>query len=154
MLYMRNIYTTIDIHAPAETVWEVLTDFAAYPEWNGHTRITGDPAEGARLTVAPGPDAGSMPTFKPRVLRADGNELAWRGHLWVRGLFDGEHSFTVEDVSPDETRLIQSEQFSGVLAGLILRRYGKQTEETFEAVNAALKARAEAMAAVPDEISA
>jgi hypothetical protein len=151
---MRDIYTTIDIHAPAETVWDVLTDFAAYPEWNGHTRITGDPTEGARLTVAPGPDADSMPTFKPRVLRADDNELRWRGHLWVRGLFDGDHSFVIESLSPDESRLVQSEQFSGVLAGLILRRYGKQTAETFEAVNAALKARAEALAATPGEIAA
>ena len=151
---MRDIYTTIDIHAPAETVWDVLTDFAAYPEWNGHTRITGDPTEGARLTVAPGPDADSMPTFKPRVLRADDNELRWRGHLWVRGLFDGDHSFVIEELEPGESRLIQSEQFSGVFAGLILRRYGKQTAETFEAVNAALKARAEALAATPGEIAA
>lgn len=151
---MHSIYTTIDIDAPAETVWDVLADFAAYPEWNGYTRITGEPAEGARLTVAPGPDAGSMPTFKPRVLRAEDNELRWRGHLWVRGLFDGEHSFVVEEVSPDESRLIQSEEFSGLLAGLILRRYGNQTEETFEAVNAALKARAEALAALADEIAA
>jgi len=151
---MRDIYTTIDIHAPAETVWDVLTDFAAYPEWNGHTRITGDPTEGARLTVAPGPDADSMPTFKPRVLRADDNELTWRGHLWVRGLFDGDHSFVIEELEPGESRLVQSEQFSGVLAGLILRRYGKQTAETFEAVNTALKARAEALAATTGEIAA
>ena len=125
----------------------MLTDFEQYPEWNGHTRITGTAAEDERLTVAPGPDGDRMPTFRPRVLRADGGELAWLGHLWVRGLFDGEHSVAVEDLGRGESRLVQSEAFSGVLAGVLLRRYGTRTEATFEAVNAALKERAEALAA-------
>ncbi len=125
---MQSIHTTIDIDAPADIVWEVLTDFAAYPEWNDYTRITGTPAEGERLTVAPGPDAGRMPTFRPRVLRAEDNELAWLGHLWVRGLFDGEHSFVVEQRAGGRSRLVQS-------------------EESFEGVNRALKARAETLAA-------
>jgi hypothetical protein len=29
---MKEIHTEIEINAPAETVWRVLTDFAAYPE--------------------------------------------------------------------------------------------------------------------------
>ncbi len=31
---MKVIHTEIEINAPAEAVWRVLTDFAAYPEWN------------------------------------------------------------------------------------------------------------------------
>ena len=30
----RELNTQIDIDAPVERVWSVLTDFAAYPEWN------------------------------------------------------------------------------------------------------------------------
>jgi hypothetical protein len=158
---MDHIHTTIDIDAPAETVWAVLTDFTAYPEWNPRTRITGEAAVGERLTVAPGPEAEGMPTFRPRVLAAgsvehdashddgasDAYELRWLGHLYVRGLFDGEHSFLVEAVDDDRSRLTQSESFSGLLAGLLLRRYGADTEAGFHDVNAALKARAEAVAA-------
>lgn len=29
---MKDIHTEIEIHAPAEKVWRVLTDLAAYPE--------------------------------------------------------------------------------------------------------------------------
>lgn len=144
------IRTEIEIDAPAETVWAALTDFATYPEWNGHTRIEGVAEEGARLAVAPGPEAGRMPTFRPRVLRAGpdgdgGYELAWLGNLWVRGLFDGEHSFRVETIDDGRSRLVQSETFSGLLVAPIDRLFGDDTERNFRAVNAALKARAESL---------
>lgn len=144
---MKELVTSVDIDAPGETVWDVLVDFSAYPEWNPRARITGTAAEGERLVVAPGPDAEGMPTFRPTVLRADGSELRWLGHLYVRGLFDGEHVFAVEDLGDGRSRLTQSESFGGLLVGLLMRLYGADTESGFEAVNAALKERAESIAA-------
>jgi len=145
---MNEIFTSVDIDAPPAVVWEVLTDFEAYPEWNDRTRIDGRAVEGERLTVAPGPDGGRMPTFRPRVLRATPEtELRWLGHLYVRGLFDGEHVFSIEDLGDGRSRLNQHEEFGGLLAGFLLGRYGEATEVNFEAVNAALKARAERVAA-------
>ncbi|MBI4544746.1 MAG: SRPBCC family protein [Gemmatimonadetes bacterium] len=35
---MKELYAEIDIEASAERVWQVLTDFAAYPEWNPFMR--------------------------------------------------------------------------------------------------------------------
>ena len=146
----RSIHTEIEIDAPADVVWAVLTAFDTYPEWNGYTRIEGEAREGARLAVSAGPEAGRMPTFRPEVLRAarDGDEyeLAWLGHLWVRGLFDGEHSFRVEALDDACSRLVQSESFSGLLVGPVLRLYGADTESNFRAVNEAVKARAESLA--------
>jgi hypothetical protein len=144
---MNEIVTAIDIDAPVETVWAVLTDFERYPEWNRRMHITGEAREGARLRVDPGPDAGDLPTFKPRVKRADGTELWWLGHLVVPGLFDGEHRFRLQPLGGGRTRLIQDEHFSGLLVGPITRRYGPRTEANFHAVNAALKARSEALVA-------
>jgi hypothetical protein len=139
-----EIFTTIDIDASPETVWAVLTDFDAYGEWNPRMRITGAAETGERLVVAPGPDAAGMPTFRPRVLRADPpRELRWFGHLYVRGLFDGEHAFAIEALDDGRTRFTQSETFGGLLARPLLRLYGDDTEAGFAAVNAALKARAE-----------
>ncbi|WP_224336750.1 SRPBCC domain-containing protein [Haloprofundus halobius] len=143
---MNDITTAIDIDAPPETVWRVLTEFEHYAEWNPYTVVSGSATEGSRLRVSPGPEAGRAPTFRPRVLRADpGRELRWLGHLYVRGLFDGEHRFVVEPRGDGRSRLVQSESFSGVLMGPILRRIGADTEANFRGVNEALKARAEAL---------
>jgi hypothetical protein len=145
---MHHLHTSIDIDAPPDVVWDVLTDFDAYPEWNGYTRIEGEPVEGARLRVSPGPDAARAPTFRPEVRRVDPNrELRWLGHLFVSGLFDGEHRFEIETLDDDRSRLVQSEQFSGLLVRPILRFVGADTEANFEAVNRALKARAEQLLA-------
>ena len=143
---MNHIYTSVEIDAPAETVWSVLTDFGAYPTWNPYTRIEGEPRVGERLRVSPGPEAGRSPTFRPRVLVADGRELRWLGHLLVPGLFDGEHSFVVEDLGEGRSKFVQSEAFSGVLVGPVMRFVGAQTEANFRGINGALEERAESLA--------
>lgn len=145
---MTEIFTEITVDAPPETVWSVLTEFERYGEWNPALAVEGRPAEGERLTVSPGPEAPEGPTFRPRVLTVDpGREFVWMGHLFVPGLFDGRHSFRIEDLGDGRSRVVQSERFGGVLRWPILRRYGADTEANFHAMNAALKTRAEAMAA-------
>jgi len=80
--------------------------------------------------------------FMPEVLEAQpGQRLRWRGRLFVRGLFDGEHDFRLEEIDHDRTRLTQAERFSGLLVplfGKLLRR----SAEGFEAMDLALKERA------------
>ena len=36
-----TVITTVDIDAPKQLVWDVLTDFAAYHEWNPYMKIEG-----------------------------------------------------------------------------------------------------------------
>lgn len=44
-----SITATIDIDASPRAVWEVLTDFAAYPDWNPFVdRSEGTPEVGTR----------------------------------------------------------------------------------------------------------
>ena len=81
-------------------------------------------------------------SFAPTVTAVDeGRNLEWLGHLGVPGLFDGRHSFTLEPVDADRTRLTQSERFTGCLVpftGGLLRR----TAAGFEAMNHALATEA------------
>src|SRR5215210_9363232 len=35
---MKELHSEIEINAPAQRVWEVLTDFASYPQWNPFIR--------------------------------------------------------------------------------------------------------------------
>jgi hypothetical protein len=142
---MRTISHSLAIAAPAATVWRVLTDFAAYPEWNPFIReISGELREGARLTVRIAPPGRSAMTFRPRVLEvAPPRAFRWLGHLFIPGIFDGEHRFRIEPLQ-GQCRFTQEEEFRGVLASLVLHWIGAATERGFAAMNEALKSRAEA----------
>ncbi len=90
----KHITTSIRINSDLETVWQVLTDFKKYPEWNPFIKsIEGEVAVGQKIEAK----LAGM-TFKPEVLVYEVNkELKWLGHLWVKGLFDGEHRFLLTE---------------------------------------------------------
>ena len=142
---MKQLHTQIEIDAPAKRVWELLTDFASYPQWNPFIRhISGRLAPGERLRARLEPPGGRAMTFKPKVLTAEPNrELRWLGHLLVPGLFDGEHSFTIEPMAEDRVRFVQREAFKGLLVPLFARGLEANTRRGFEQMNGALKERAE-----------
>jgi hypothetical protein len=141
---VRSISHTIEIDASPEAVWRELADTRSYAEWNPFVRrLDGELQEGARLEVEITPPGGRAMTFKPKVLAAEpGRELRWLGHLLLPGLFDGEHRFEIEPLEGGRSRLTQSERFSGLLVRPLGGGLGK-TERGFEAMNLALKARAE-----------
>ena len=83
-------------------------------------------------------------TFKPRVTKCEPNrEFRWRGKLFVPGLFDGEHSFQIIPIGDDRVKFVQEETFSGILVGLMFGMMGASTQQGFEAMNQALKTKAE-----------
>jgi hypothetical protein len=143
---VKTLATAIEIDAPAERVWGVLTDLAAYPVWNPFIRrIAGELTPGARLEVRLEPPGGMGITLRPTVLAADpARELRWLGHLLVRGLFDGAHRLALEPLGPGGSRFVQEERFTGLLVPFLARSLDRHTRPGFEAMNRALKARAEA----------
>jgi hypothetical protein len=140
---MPTIETSIEIAASPSRVWSVLTDFAAYPQWNPFiTRIAGFARAGQRIVVTIQPPGRKAMMFRPVVLTATPDlELRWRGRLLMPGLFDGEHIFRLSP-SGDGCRLDHGEAFSGLLAGLLGGTL-PATRRGFIAMNEALKARAE-----------
>lgn len=140
---MPTVSHTIDIDAPAHRVWAVLTDTAAYPEWNPFmTRIDGSLVVGARPTVTISPPGAEKQRFTPTVTAVEpGRRLAWLGRVLVRGIFDGAHTFELEALTTGSTRFTQSERFSGLLVP-VLRGVLRATEAGFAAMNSALAERA------------
>ena len=83
-------------------------------------------------------------TFRPTVREAvPGRELRWIGHLWLSGLFDGEHVFRIGPAGPGQTRFQQSEQVRGILVPLFPRAMYEKIRRGFEVMNRALKERVE-----------
>ena len=141
----KDLVTEIDIEAPADRVWQILTDFASYPSWNPFVRkIEGPVQEGAQLEVALQPPGRGPSTFRPKIVKVvPGRELRWLGHLGVSGLFDGEHRFQIEPLDGSRVRFVHAERFDGLLASPLLRSIGESTRQGFQAMNEALKSRAE-----------
>ena len=141
----HEIATSISISAPPERVWEVLLDFARYPEWNPFVRsIEGASSEGSVLKVTVHPPGGKAMKFLPVVLRHTvGREFRWKGRLVLPGLFDGEHYFMVSQVGDGSTLFTHGEHFSGLLVPLFRRALDGATKDGFEAMNLALKQRLE-----------
>lgn len=136
----KNIETTIRIKATAEKIWNILTDFQKYPEWNPFVfSMEGEAKEGTTLKA----NIQGM-KFKPLVLAAKKNrEFRWKGSLFVKGLFDGEHYFMLNENGDGTTTLIHGEFFSGLLVDMFAKTLDTKTKSGFEKLNDALKQRAE-----------
>ena len=85
--------------------------------------------------------------FHPTVLTVQPNrELRWKGYVWTPGVFDGDHRFILES-DGESTHVIQTETFSGILAGRLMRGIIDETVEAMREMNYALKTRVESSAA-------
>jgi hypothetical protein len=131
----------VRINATPERVWEVITAFDTFPEWNKMTpTMKGELKVGGRLKGSIGAGPLKVP-FYPTLLTVEPNvELRWKGG--VPGAFTADHRFIVEDLGNGVTQLRHHETFAGVLAlsGPTL----KTANKVHANFNAALKQRAEA----------
>lgn len=143
-----QLRTEIEIDAPPDAVWAVLSATDRYAEWNPFvTELKGALAVGSRLEIVVAPPDSSEMRFRPRVLVSEpGRELRWRGVLGHRLLFSGEHFFQLVDTGRGSTRFVHGEDFEG----LLLRFLGQKLTNTargFVLMNQALKRRVEGLAA-------
>ncbi len=142
----HELRTEVEIAAPMDDVWRMLTDLAAYRDWNPFIISAEGWAEvGQRLTNRIRPPGGRAITFKPTVTVVEpAATLEWLGHLGLPGIFDGRHRFDLAPSADGGTVVIHSEQFDGVLVRLMRSSLDKGTMAGLVAMNRALKARAEA----------
>jgi hypothetical protein len=143
---MKELTSMVEIDAAPSTVWEVLTDFASYGQWNPvEISMKGRAVAGTVLEHTSRLPGSKPMTFRPTIVCAKPNEeLAWKGKVVVPGMFDVVHRFRLERLPRGGTRLHQSEQFRGVLIpflGATLRK----TRGAFDLANAAIKRRAEGL---------
>ena len=140
-----ELYSQILIQAMPDQIWQVLTAFPEYPAWNPFIRnIRGDLFEGGRISAELHPPDSMKMTIRPILLKVDPDrELRWRGHLFFRGLFDGEHVFEIHPAGGGECLFVQREFFSGLLLPLFSGMLKDGTARGFARMNTALKERAE-----------
>ncbi len=145
---MRRIETDIQIGVPAAKVWEILMELESYADWNPFIReINGKIGEGNTIEVRMKVPGKPERTFKPTIVKLEpNNELRWLGHMWWKGVFDGEHVFKLKELSSDQTKFTQIEIFSGFLTPIILSSYQRNIMDGFRSMNRALRDRAHKIA--------
>jgi hypothetical protein len=141
---MKKIETNIRIQASTEKIWQVVTDFEKYPEWNPFIiHIKADQMANTLAHVTIQPPSQKPMVFKPTIMVYHPNkELRWKGKLFVSGIFDGEHYFMLKPITNSETLFIHGEIFSGLLVPLFSNVLAN-TKLGFEQMNEALKIRSE-----------
>jgi hypothetical protein len=120
----QQIHTHIEIKASPERIWEILTSFEQYPDWNPFIqKISGELEMGGRLEVYM-KNQDRLQKFTPLIQKLEDNkQLEWLGQIPL-GLFKGRHFFELEKVDAGTTRFIQGEKFSGLLSKFILQKEG------------------------------
>lgn len=143
----NEIRSEIQMEATPDQVWQVLSDFGAYQEWNpAFVSVEGVAEEGTRLDIRFKLKGDRSIRMRPTVRVVEpGRELRWLGRLFVPGLFDGEHRFEIHEEAPGRVRFVQAERFRGLLVPFLKRLIEVDTVAMFERVNAALVERVEAV---------
>ena len=112
---MRELRAEIEMAAPPERVWQVLSDLRClsrvepvHPFERGRRRSR----VAATRRIEP-PGVRGL-TYKPQWARAVAppRELRWLGRLLMPGLFDGEHRLAIEPLDGGRSKFVQSERFS------------------------------------------
>lgn len=82
--------------------------------------------------------------FKPKALQVMPRKyFAWKGKLFINGIFDGHHYFKIEEIGTTQVKFNHGEYFSGILSRFILRKLGNETRKNFIKMNEAIKQLAE-----------
>ena len=144
---MPQIVHAIDIDAPVERVWGVLTDSDQYPEWNPLIKgIKGRLARGERVTCA---FSAEGKTFKVQVeiSQCDGHKLVWVGtqQSFLNKVARGEHYFELVALEGGRTRIFHGERFTGLAFEIPWSKLEPIVNPAYNAFNDALKKRVESM---------
>ena len=143
---MAILHAAVRIDAPAERVWEVVSDLTAYAEWNPFiVKASGDLRPGARLDITIAAPGMKPVSFRPRVLDLEqGHLVRWKGEYKIPGLFDGRHALIVDSLGAGSSRFTTHEEVSGVLLPF-LGKVMRSSQQGFEDMAAALKRRVEGL---------
>jgi hypothetical protein len=136
-----------EIDAPPSVVWEVLTDFPRYAEWNSFvvdcrsTLVPGEPIDlRVKIFAKPQDQREWMTEHVP------GRRFAYRMKPFPLGALRSARSHDVEDLGNGRTRYRSHFELAGWLLPVVRIVLGARLEQGFAAMSVGLKDRAERLA--------
>ncbi|MBB5916957.1 uncharacterized protein YndB with AHSA1/START domain [Nocardia transvalensis] len=140
-----TIDDSVDIDAPAEVVWKVLTDFPAYGEWNpfvGECRTTLEPGDAIDMRVRL---VGPRPMAQREWVRSHtpGTEFSYAMKPIPLGALHSLRSHTLTPLEGGRCRYTSHFEIAGWLQPLVTGLLGAALRRGFGGMTAAVKRRAE-----------
>ena len=111
---MREIYSDVEVKAGPGVVWDVITGFDNFPDWNPFiTNCSGDLTEGSTLEMKLSPPGSDEIAVSSKVVSA----MAPKEFRWSAGgpLFNSEHVTTIQPIGDQRVRVVQRGMYSGLL---------------------------------------
>ena len=142
---MREIRTEIEIAAPPTKVWNILTDFDNWKNWNPIiNQASGTASLGSELSMTMrGEDGKDGPKYMPIVTNfEDPKFFRWRAKMMAGFIFTNDKVFELEETGAG-TRLIHKELFSGMMVPMMWSKFDEGVPPMLKSMNDALKRKAE-----------
>jgi uncharacterized protein YndB with AHSA1/START domain len=114
--FRREYAVEVDIRAPAQRVWDLLTDAAGFPRWNSTvTKIEGEIRDGQKLAIRV---PISERTFTPSVSDVKpGQTMTWSDGF--APMFRGVRTFVLTPGDGGVTHFRMAERLSGLMLPMI-----------------------------------
>ena len=144
-----SIRAEVDIAAPPEVVWRVVSDVSRYGEWNPFiTRVDGTLAVDAEVLLHVTLRGGRAQRAQMQriVALVPDRCLVWQTQVGTRHMLRARRSQLVMPQADGSTRYRTTDVFTGGLVPLVMRMYRKDLQAGFDALTRGLKQRAEALA--------
>jgi hypothetical protein len=111
-----EIKETFEVNESIDKVWEFLTNFAKYPDWNPYLRkVTGEFKVNAPLWVQIHYPFWPPIIVKPQVAAiTPPYSFSWKGSFIIPGWLDGLFLVVLYPLSPEKTRIVIKERLEGV----------------------------------------
>lgn len=138
---MKELTTEIQINSSPEILWDVLTDFKNYYQWNPILqKINGEPLIGNQLEIKLRTVGGKNRVYHPKIIKIIPNqELRWKGKFLFSQIFSGERVFLIETISDNKVNFVNKEIFGGIGLRFAPRKMEEDIVASFNKMNEALK---------------
>jgi hypothetical protein len=135
----------VDIAAPAEVAWELVSDLQGWSQWNPLYRQAGGSLEVGETISMIVTIPGTRPVdIRPKVVAAVANELVHYQEISLGGLLRGTRYIEIERSGTPGCHVLNGEIMGGLLGRLMAHAAGDRVRMGLEMMSEALKKVAEA----------
>ena len=136
----------VGVQAPAEVIWEVLSDLKSWSQWcKLYPKAEGEIRIGSKLDLTLALPGQAPREIRPTVLEWVPNEqLHWKLTM-MGGLMKTVRYFEIESLAEESCIVTNGEILGGLMGPRVGKRVARNIYRAFVDMNDALKARAEAL---------